>query len=386
MRGSIYWEKRDLPPSEKHPKGRVRYYLFSEINGHRQAHGGHNTIRDVRAAARILNGKLADGTFGQPEPENLMVQQYYDRWWKSMEPRLQGGAVKAYASAFRLYILPHFKKMRMAEVTPRHIQDFINSLNRLSPGYVRCIYSYLRSFFNSAVPADVIHVTPCRGIKLRKIPKPRKQYYGPTDVWKLVDHLTDPYDTMFTTLALSGIRIGECLGLTVKSIDFEAGLIRIDQTWDSNERSMHLPKTESSIRSVEMISCLAEILSKYMEEHDIEDPDALLFPATINTQEPRPYGTVNGMYIKALKRLRMRHLEIHSLRHSFASVMIASGVAIPTLSRNLGHASPETTMKVYAHEIDEMVGPSLQKVDEVFRAARSGSAGRPPLKIVPKAI
>jgi integrase len=293
MRGSIYWEKRDLPPSEKHPKGRVRYYLFSEINGHRQAHGGHNTLRDVRAAARI----------GKPEPENLMVTQYYDRWWKSMEPRLQGGAVKAYASAFRLYILPYFKKMRMAEVTPRHIQDFLNSLNRLSPGYVRTIYSYCRSFFNSAVPGDVIHVTPCRGIKLRKIRKPQKKYYGPTDVWKLIDHLTDPYDTMFSTLALSGIRIGECLGLTVKSIDFEAGFIRIDQTWDSNERSMHLPKTESSLRSVEMISCLGEILAKYMEKHGLEDPDALLFPATIKTHEPRPYGTVNGMYIKALKRL-----------------------------------------------------------------------------------
>lgn len=82
----------------------------------------------------------------------------------------------------------------------------------------------------------------------------------------------------------------------------------------------------------------------------------------------------------------MRHLEIHSLRHSFSSVMIASGVAIPTLSRNLGHASPETTMKVYAHEIEEMVGPSLQKVDEVFREARLTGAGRPPLKVVPQAM
>jgi hypothetical protein len=43
-------------------------------------------------------------------------------------------------------------------------------------------------------------------------------------------------------------------------------------------------------------------------------------------------------------------------------------------------------MKVYAHEIEEMVGPSLQKVDEVFRAARSAGAVHPPLKLVLKAI
>lgn len=370
MRGSIYFTKKKLPPSKKHPNGRNRYYLFSEVGGGRQAHGGFDRLKDVQAAQRVLQGKLADGTFGKPEPENLLVTEYHDRWWADMGPLLLEGACKAYASAFDLYILPYFKKKRMAEITPQHIQDFIGSLNRLSPGYVRTIYSYLRSFFNSAVPAGVIHVTPCRGIKLRKIPKPRKAYFGPTEVWKLIGALKDPYDTFYSIMAFSGIRIGECLGLTLESFDFKAGLIRIDQTWNSNSRSMHLPKTESSIRSVEMITCLAEIVAKYIEDHNLVDPKALLFPSVVNPDVPRPFGTVNGMYRKTLKRLGMRHLPPHSLRHSFSSVMIASGVSLPTLSRNLGHSSPETTMKVYAHEIAEMVGPSLQKVDEVFRAAR----------------
>lgn len=370
MRGSVYHEKRILPPSKKHPTGRVRYYLFSEVNGVRESHGGFNTFRDVQAAARVLNGKLADGTFGEPEKENPFYIDYYDRWWVSKKPTLRASAIRAYESSFRLYVLPLFKRKRIVAITPRDVQNLVDSLNHLSPEYVKTIYAHFRTCMRSAEDEGLIKITPCRGIHLRKKERKVKKYLGPTDTWGLIMEAKPPYDILFSVLALSGIRIGECQALRVINIDFKAGKIRIEQSWDNNTRVLHEPKTEASIRAVEMIDCLATILAKYLEEKGISSSDAYIFPSPESESRPVAHPTVSEQFHKARQRKGLPHCTIHSLRHSFASVMLGAGVAIPTISRNLGHANPVITMQVYAHEISELIGPALQRADEIFQAAR----------------
>ena len=370
MRGSVYIEKKKLPPSKKHPKGRVRYYVVSEVNGIRKAHGGHDRLRDAQATKRRLDGQLADGTFGKPERENFMYEDYYKKWWVSKKHNLSYSAAQAYEASYRLYLVPFFKGKSIANITQRDVQDFVDSLKHSSSGYVRTIYSHFRVLMNSAETLNDIDRTPCHGIELPKKAHSRKKYLGPTDVWRLIEAGSQPYRTLFATLALSGIRIGECLGLKLKNIDFKAGKIRIEEAWDTKEGALHEPKSKSSIRDVEMISCLSEILARYLKETGLEDPEAFVFPSPSKTNRPLSYVTINGVFHRILRKLGLAECNIHSLRHSFSSIMIAAGVSIPTISRNLGHSSPVITMQVYAHEITEMVGPALEKADELFKAAR----------------
>ena len=370
MRGSVYIEKRKLPPSKKHPKGRTRYYVFSEVNGDKTSHGGHDRFRDAQAAKRILDGQLADGTFGKPEKENPLYKNYYAEWWESKKKSLSDSAIRAYESSHRLYVLPFFKRKHVANITPKDVQAFVDSLDHLSGEYARTIYAHFRACINTTRYRDIIDITPCRKIILPRRSHKRKKYLGPTDVWKLIMGFIPPYPTLFAILALSGIRIGECLGLKVKSILFEAGKIRIEDTWDTNMRSLHEPKSPASTRDVEMIDCLSEILADYLKETGKEDPEEFIFPSPSVKGQPLSYQTVNCVFHRTRERLGLLKCRIHSLRHSFSSIMLAAGVAIPTISRNLGHSGPEVTMKVYAHEIDEMVGPALEKADELFRAAR----------------
>lgn len=371
MRGSVYIEKRELPPSKKHPKGRVRYYVVSEVNDIRRAHGGHDRIRDAQATKRILDGQLADGTFGKPERGDSLYEDYHEKWWKSKKPSLTDSAIRTYESSSRLYEVPFFKGKNIAEITPGDVQDFVNSLNHLSPGYIKTIYAHFRAFMNSVEALEDIDRTPCRrGIILPTKAHSRKKYLGPTDVWRLIEAGSQPYPTLFATLTLSGIRIGECLGLKVKSIDFQTGKIRIEEAWDTNGRTLHEPKSKASIRDVEMIGCLSEILASYLKETGLEDPEDFIFPSPRKANQPLSYGSVIGVFHKIREKLGLPECRIHDLRHSFASIMIAAGVAIPTISRNLGHSSPVITMQVYAHEITEMVGPALEVADELFRAAR----------------
>ena len=345
--------------------------MLSEVGGIRGSHGGFDTLRDANATKRIILSKLADGTFWEPERENPLYKDYYEKWWKSKKPSLTDSAIQAYESSYRLYVVPFFKRKHVASITSRDVQDFVDSLNHLSPGYVKTIYAHFRVCINSARDLDhLIDRTPCWGIKFPRKVYSRKKYLGPTDVWRLIEAGSFPYPTLFATLTLSGIRIGECLGLKVNNLDFKAGKIRIEETWDTNRRVLHEPKSKASIRDVEMIDCLSEILSGYLNETSLEDPEAFVFLSPSKANQPRAYNTVNWVFHRIREKLGLPECNIHSLRHSFTSIMIAAGVAIPTISRNLGHSGPEITMKVYAHEITEMVGPALEVADELFRAAR----------------
>jgi integrase len=264
--------------------------------------------------------------------------------------------------------------MRLEDITPEVVQHFVDSMNHLAPRYVRTIYGHFRSCINTAADLEIISRSPCtKRISLPRVPNERKKYFGPTDIWRIIEESNSPYKALFAILSFSGMRIGECLALKWKNVDFESGRIRIDQTWELRGiGGLDEPKTETSMRSVEMLDVLAEILQDFARGLGSINPEDFLFPAPKDPNRPRSYTGVLCANKSVIKKLGLDYHNIHSLRHSFASTAISAGLSIVTISRNLGHAHPDITLRVYAHEIEETVPRALEKVDALFREARKG--------------
>jgi integrase len=75
-----------------------------------------------------------------------------------------------------------------------------------------------------------------------------------------------------------------------------------------------------------------------------------------------PYSVTDWVR-KFVKRNNLPHFTPHSLRHTHATLLIAEGVSIPTVSRRLGHSSINTTSKIYIHAIqsaDEIASNTLE--------------------------
>jgi integrase len=96
------------------------------------------------------------------------------------------------------------------------------------------------------------------------------------------------------------------------------------------------------------------------------DQTDLLFPSPEVDGQPLSYNTVFGVYKRCLAFLELPPVTLHSLRHTFASTMLAAGVPITTLARNLGHATPDITLRIYSHEIFEGLGESLERAEKLF--------------------
>jgi integrase len=367
VKGFVYIEPRTLPPSRKHPKGRKRKYVWSVIDGVKRSEGAFDLMRDARARKRAVESAIADGTYGQDERANILFKDFWVILWEIFLNTLSPGALRQYGLSYRIRFLPFFGHLRLSQITPETVQAFVNSLGGLSPSYIYMIFGHFRSAMNTAVAQGYINRSPCRGIRLPRLRKTVKPMLEPSEVMRLVDITDFPNRALFALLGFSGIRIGEALALRRRHIKLERRDIRIEESWCTNTRQFKPPKTAAGLRTVDMLGVLESVLREYFESLGDIEPDSLLFPSPDNPEQPVSYQTIHGNFRKALAAAGLPAVTIHSLRHSFASVILASGVSINVLARNLGHSDPSITLRVYSHLLKEGLAEGLERADNLFR-------------------
>jgi integrase len=204
-------------------------------------------------------------------------------------------------------------------------------------------------------------------------------YLTHRQVAQLADESKHPEIVMF--LAYSGCRWGEMAALRPKDADLDRGRITITRSASKvNSRSViGTPKTWE-IRTVAIPADIADLLRPVVRAQ--RDPNGLLW-ARPDGEPLRPpttthwlggavrrcitasahcdqYGTPNGP-------ATFPRVTAHQLRHTAASLMIASGAHVKTVQRQLGHRSAEMTLNQYGHLFDS-------DLDDV--AARMGAAMR----------
>jgi integrase len=144
--------------------------------------------------------------------------------------------------------------------------------------------------------------------------------------------------------------MGEALGLTWADVDFDARLIRVHR--QLSRQRLHAPlKTEAGRREVILAPDVAKLLRERWLATHYKAADHLVFCNTIG--RGLDYRNVGEGFRQAVKRAGLgggpSRLSLHSLRHGFASLLIAKGLNVVFVSRQLGHANPNITLGVYAH-------------------------------------
>ena len=109
-------------------------------------------------------------------------------------------------------------------------------------------------------------------------------------------------------------------------------------------------KTEAGRREVELAPAMVRLLREGWLASPWKGPDDLVFTNTVG--RPLDYRHVGEGFRLAVRRAGVRadgRLSLHSLRHGFASLLIAAGLDVVYVSRQLGHANPAVTLSVYGH-------------------------------------
>ena len=116
------------------------------------------------------------------------------------------------------------------------------------------------------------------------------------------------------------------------------------------------PKNSSSIRTITLDSRLVEDLQPLL---DIEGPFLFGGETSLSISE------IQRQFTKAVKKSGIPHIRIHDLRHSHATLLINNGVNIVAVSKRLGHASIEQTLKTYTHLLQSTDAQMMGEIEQL---------------------
>lgn len=179
-----------------------------------------------------------------------------------------------------------------------------------------------------------------------------------------------------------GIRIGELCALQWSDIDLAYGIVHVRKTvkrvapdpeCTRTRYVIGAPKTESSYRDLPLSDFLWRRLSEFREEVTSESA-YFLNGRTDRFVQPRSY---EQSFKTWLRKCRIPDINVHSMRHSFATSCLMTGCDLKTLSEMLGHSSPTITLKMYVHSSMEEKRRAVNRISPRKPVRRRSAAGKP---------
>jgi len=252
-------------------------------------------------------------------------------------------------SILRIHVLPAFGARPSGTIRTSEVQAWIAGLE-LAPSTVAVVYGKLAAIFRAAEDDRVIARSPCtRRVRLPRQDGAEVMPIAPGQVRAMVDAVGDRYRALVVTLAGSGLRSGEVLGLTVDRCDFLRRTIRVDRqlVTVANEAPRLAPaKTTASVRTIPVPQAVLDEIARHLERYS-PGPWGLIF--TDGKGTPIRRNALGHVWRRAAVRAGVDGFSPHDLRHYAASVLIDQGASVKAVQRHLGHASATTTLDTYAH-------------------------------------
>jgi len=321
-------------------------------------------------------------------------------WLRSKSDR-RPGTVANWRAQLDRYLLPKLGDLRLDRIDVAAIEKLRDEIRgSLSAKSVNAVLTSAAAIFKLALRRRLVSGNPAAeaerafmGAAELKNEESKEQrgdgvqpirpdeVLDPTEVRRMLEQ-TDPgfYRTLFLTAYLTGMRSGELFALRWSDIELkgsdsegatDAGRARIfvrrSLSWARVQREdgpvrprFYPPKTKAGIRTLPIPAELAGMLRRWK----LRCPDSeldLVFPASDGQPMRRSTALRYGLW-PALRRAGLRRVNMHSLRHSFASALIMAGAPVTEAQSLLGHSSPAVTLKVYSHWFKNIETDSINKL------------------------
>lgn len=253
----------------------------------------------------------------------------------------------------------------------------IRDLTPLKAGTIHTYHRILSAVLFRAVKWGYIKENPASRADLPSIANRRASYLDEPDARRLLELLRDEpikWRAIMTFDLLSGLRRGELAGLRWQDVDPENQTITICQTSNyipTKGIYVDTPKTATSNRPLRLSRSAFLLLEEYKQWQDTqmqklgdawEDKDGRVF--TTDSGAPLFPDSISQWFTKFVKRSGLPKVTVHSLRHTYASLMIAEGTPLVVVSHQLGHAQSSTTANIYAHVIKSAEAKAAQTFDK----------------------
>jgi site-specific recombinase XerD len=329
--------------------GEVYYIFFSDVNGSR-----HKVTTKCTKKSEALNFLYR---FKQDDFESRQKIKaiFFDDFMKQYVEYSTGvhtqKTQRTHFTAFKEFLRVEGNKP-LRSIGIREIEHFL-SVKKMeaSEWTARKYYGSLAAAFQKAVQWGFLTENPFRKVQKPKGREIMPVFFSENDFRLLLSVIDDKdYRDLCITALLSGLRISELLSMKWCDIDFSTKVILVRNT------ETFTTKTRKN-RTVPMSEELCRLLKERKENIRFE----------CETVFHNRYGkklrdlTISHNFKKYVRKARLNDkLHFHSLRHSFASALVMSGVSLYAVQKLLGHTTSKTT-EIYSHLLPQQLHYEINK-------------------------
>jgi Site-specific recombinase XerD len=378
--------KVKLKDRQRRPKGEGSIYQLSNGKFRTQLDlgvdiHGKRIRKTVTADSKTeiinkLNNLKAERIQGniQMQPD-ITFSDYADRWLSmKMPPVLKETTYSSYLRNVEVVFKPFFGDIKMKDITAPIVNNLLHSLidKGLKMSSVKITRLILVNILKQAEDEGVIVKSPIRGTI--RLPKDTDSALGEKHLdEKEVSILINQLRAIKTgktvkgklyyivSLALaSGARRGELLALKWDNIDMVKNTVTFESNYTMAGATAILvkPKTKSGVRKVVVAK---KILRELQDLNTGESP----YVFTANNQLIHPL-TLGNTFRTVLRDLNITQIAFHGLRHTHATLLIAKGVNMKTVSVRMGHTDIQTTLNLYAHAMPQQDAEAADLIGNIL--------------------
>ena len=343
---------------------------------------------------QILNGEILDASgrkIAPNSPGKTLFRDFCEKFLEIKASEIASGTLAFYRQIIQTHLIPTYGMMRLEEFRVRHVQDYIQFVmtkgrqdihhpgEQMAAATVKRYATVFRSILSLAYKMEYIDIdiSASRRLIFPKNDRKEVEVYSTEEVAQILAGLEEePINirTLIEIALFTGCRRGEVVGLKWSDIDFDTHRLSVRRSIYKPKDGKAFekpPKTRNSMRDMAIPQRLIDTLTAYRAHQnkvaevmgDGWNPEGWIFTEldghVMNPQTP------TKQFDHFLKRHGIRHLKFHGLRHTSATMLLANGCDIKTVSMRLGHSDIDTT-NIYVHAITETDQLAADTFDRIF--------------------
>ena len=346
-----------------------RYYAVFDIGsdpatGKRRQKwiGGFTTKRDAQKALTAAVSQVNTGKYILPNRETIaeLCRNYCNTTGAN---RVRSITLQSYSSMLKNHVISRLGSKRAFELTA-------DDLNQMMADMVKAGKSVTTTRYVLRIVHRILKDAVQKGKLVRNVselcdpPPARKagfQVWDETEIDRFLTAAAESrYYELYSTLLSTGARRSEAIGLKWSDVDLHNDFPKIcirrtAYKLDNGEWQFEPPKTKRSRREIDMPYSLLLLLRRVREQQEANSEWAGRKFSKDEFVFARPDGTlpdpprVSKMFNQLIKRVGLKRIRLHDLRHTYATLQRKYGVPIEAISKVLGHASEIVTLTIYDH-------------------------------------
>ena len=313
--------------------------------------------REVKKRLVLIKAELCREDPGLLSYGTGTFRKWGDFWLEEIAgPHIKQTTLEGYRRILNKHLYPQLGQEKLPLISRDRIQALALTLQeRLAPSTLSGVCRLLKSILAAAKARNLIRQNPYQEIKLPRVCKTAPRVLTRQEQICLEKEIEREGALEYLICLYTGLRVGEVCALRWKDIDFKNESIQVRHSIQripegggrgKTRLALGTPKTGNSLREIPLPGFLRTRLQEEREKRN-PDPDSFLFPGRGGScRDPR---AMQKRLERMARRLELPGVHMHTLRHTFAARCLEQKVGYEILSELLGHASPQITLRCYAH-------------------------------------